>query len=401
MTLPPPPDVEPRPDVSRDALQALRGDFLYFQVAGSGPTFPVAARVAERYRAWLSEVGMFSQVGYEAYNAALDQTRADVAAAIGDEGGPSRVALTQSATDALNALIGGVRVAPRLPRRPGALFVTTAEEHGSALMPTFNRRQRGDRVVVVPHRDDASFLDALRGHFAEGAAALVISLVSCRSGKVLPVKEATHIAHDAGATVIVDCAQALGQVPVDVNALGADAYAFLGYKWLHGPLGVGALWVKDLERFEVQRLGWRSQSAIDLEGNITLKPDASRFEIGTVDAGAFVGLRQTLAVHRALGDTVGQRIRTLRTRLIERLRALPFEFLSRPEDPTGIVVVQPRGSSAADLVARMWADERIVVKHIADPGIDAIRISFWALHQDADIDRLAEAFARALAVPAR
>ena len=383
-------------DTSREALNALRGDFLYCNVAGSGPTFPVAARVAERYRTWLSSVGMFSHVGYDAYNAALDATRTDLADFVGDPGGAARISLTQSATDALNTLIGGMKLPFRTPRKPGSLIVTTAEEHGSALMPTFARRIRGDRVKVLPHRDDASFLADLRREFRDGAAALVISLVSCKSGKVLPVKEATRIAHDAGATVVVDCAQAAGQIPVDVRGLGADAYAFLGYKWLHGPLGVGALWVGDLGKFEVQRMGWRSQTAIDLEGNIKLKDEASRFETGTVDAAAYVGLRQTLAVHRALGSTVSERLRSLRARLNERLRALPFDILSRPEDPTGIVVASPRGVSATEVVDRMWAEQRIVVKLLAEPGLDAIRISFWALHRDEDIDRLATGFDRVL-----
>jgi len=394
------PELERDLDTSREALQALRGDFLYFNVAGSGPTFPVAARAAERYRSWLSSVGMFSHVGYDAYNATLDATRADIADFVGDPGGAAHVALTQSATDSLNTLIGGMKLPLRMPRNPGATIVTTAEEHGSALMPTFARRLRGDRVRVIPHRDDASFLADLRREFADGASALVISLVSCKSGKVLPVLEATRIAHDAGGTVVVDCAQAAGQIAVAARDLGADAYAFLGYKWLHGPLGVGALWVKDLDKFEVLRLGWRSQSATDLEGNIKLKDDASRFEIGTVDAGAYVGLRQTLAVHRALGARVNVRIRALRARLIERLRALPFEVLSPPSDPTGIVVARPKAMPALEVVETMWRDHRIVVKHLSEPGLEAIRISFWALHQDEDIDRLAEAFARTLAVRA-
>jgi selenocysteine lyase/cysteine desulfurase len=395
------PEIENEPDISREALQALRGDFLYFQVAGSGPTFPIAHRAADGYRSWLSSVGMFSHVGYDAYNAGLDATRADIAAAIGDPGGASRVALTQSASDSLNTLVGGLRLRPRMPRRGGAVIATTAEEHGSALLPVFARRARGDRVAVIPHRDDASFLDDVRAAFATDAEALVISLVGCKSGKVLPVAEATRIAHDAGGTVIVDCAQALGQYPVDVRALGADAYTFLGYKWLHGPLGVGALWVKDPDRFESTRLGWRSQSAMDLKGNITLKPEASRFEIGTVDAGAFFGLRQTLAVHRRLGATVGQRVRALRARLLERLAELPFDVLSRPSDPTGIVVAAPRGTPPLEVVERMWREQRIVVKQLSEPGLEAIRISFWALHQDDDIDRLADAFARTLASAVR
>ncbi|HEV8671566.1 MAG TPA: aminotransferase class V-fold PLP-dependent enzyme [Candidatus Limnocylindria bacterium] len=395
------PEIDPAPDVSREALQALRGDFLYFNVAGSGPTFPVAHRAADTYRAWLSSVGMFSHVGYDAYNAGLDGTRSDIADAIGDAGGAARVALAQSATDGLNTLVGGLRLRPRMPRRGGPLIVTTAEEHGSALLPVFARRTRGDRVQVIPHRDDASFLEEVRRAFASGAEALVMSLVGCKSGKVLPVADATRIAHDAGATVIVDCAQALGQIQVDVRALGADAYAFLGYKWLHGPLGVGAFWVKDPERFESTRLGWRSQSAMDLEGHVTLKPEASRFEIGTVDAGAFFGLRQTLAVHRRLGATVGRRVRALRARLLERLADLPFEILSRPSDPTGIVVAAPKGAPALETVERMWREQRIVVKQLSEPGLEAIRISFWALHEEGDIDRLADAFARTLASPVR
>ncbi len=387
------PGIDRSPDVSREALQALRGDFVYCNVAGSGPTFPVAARTAERYRAWLSSVGMFSRIGYDAYNAALDATRADLADFIGDPGGATRVALTQSATDSLNMLIGGLR----LPAH--ALIVTTSEEHGSALMPTFARRKHGDRIIVLSHGDDASFLELLRRAFDDGARALVMSLVSCKSGKVLPVKEATRLAHDAGAAVIVDCAQAAGQIAVDVRDLDADACAFLGYKWLHGPLGVGALWIRDLERFEVTRLGWRSQTAMDLEGSIVLKEEASRFETGTVDPASYVGLRQTLAVHRALGALVPDRLRALRARLLRGLAELPFDVLSRADDPTGIVVAAPRGASAADVVDRMWMEQRVVVKLLAEPGLDAIRISFWALHREEDIDRVVSAFARTLTGP--
>ncbi|HEV8535908.1 MAG TPA: aminotransferase class V-fold PLP-dependent enzyme [Candidatus Limnocylindria bacterium] len=386
------PGIDEHPDTGPAALQALRGDFLYFNVAGSGPTFPVAQRAAEGFRAWLNEVGMFGQVGYAAYNAALEETRADLAAAVGDAGGAARVALAQSATDGLNTLVAGLTI----PR--GSLIVTTAEEHGSALYPLRRRAENGDRLREVEwHRDRDRFLAQVRGAMRDGARALLISLVSCKTGDLLPAAEACELARDAGAISIVDAAQALGQVRVDVGELGADAVVTLGHKWLHGPLATGGFWVRDLALFTPTRLGWRSRLEL-APGSTDYNGNATRFETGTVDAGAFVGLRQTFAVHRALGSWVGQRVKALRARLLDRLRDLPFVVRSTPIAPTGIVVVEPRGE-VADLVRRMWDEERMAVKLIDEPGIaPAIRISFWALHTEQEIDRLAAAFARQAAV---
>jgi selenocysteine lyase/cysteine desulfurase len=384
-----PPIVEPHPDTSLDALQALAPGALYANVAGSGPTFPVVQRAADRARRWLNEVGMFGHVGYEAYNEWLAEARADISAFLGDGDGASHVALATSATDGLNTLIQGLRIPT------GSLLATTAEEHGSALLPLHRRRERGDRLVIVRHESDEQLLGELERAFADGARALVMSLVSCKSGNVLPVREACALARRAGATSIVDAAQALGQVPVDVRALGADAVVTLGHKWMHGPLATGAFWVRDVERFSVERLGWRSQSAFEVDEGYTLQPDATRFETGTIDAPAFVGLRQAIAVQRALGARVAERLRALRARLVSRLAPLPVVLRSRADAPTGIVVITPSEGDAAGIVTRMWSDDRIVVKHLAERGIvpDGIRISFWALHRDEDMDRIAASLA--------
>ena len=384
--------VDERPDVSVAALQALNDDFRYFNVAGSGPTFPAAQRAAEAYRSWMNGVGMFSHVGYDSYNAELAATRAAFAAFIGDPDGASRIALTQSATDGLNTLISS------LPLEPGALIVTTAEEHPAAILPVYRRQDRGDRVRIVALSDDERFLADVVQAFRDGAQAIVLSLVSCRTGRRLPVEAACRIAHDAGAISIVDCAQALGQIPVDVQVLGADAAVFLGHKWLHGPLATGALWVADPRRWAPSRVGWRSRADHDLEGNMTLNDDATRFEIGTVDVAAFVGIQQTLAVHRALGARVAQRVKELRAQVLHAIEELPLDLLGRADDPTGIVVVQPRAGGAGEIVQRAWDEDRVVIKHVGDQGMDAIRISFWALHRDADIDRLASSLAKQLMV---
>lgn len=388
------PGIDDQPDTSRPALQALTSDILYCNVAGSGPTFPIAQDAAERARRWLNEVGMFSHVGYDAYNEWLSQAREDLAEFIGDPGGASRIALMTSATDGLNTLSLGLQIPP------GSLIVTTAEEHGSALMPLHRRRERGDQLRILKYSDDTEFIVDLVRALEDGARALVMSLVSCKSGAVLPVRAACAVARQAGAITIVDAAQALGQIPVDVRELGADAVVTLGHKWMHGPLATGAIWVRDIEQFSVERLGWRSQSEFDVNEGYRLQPDARRFETGTIDAPAFVGLRQAIAVQRALGSVVSSRIRDLRRRLFEQTLALDLPTRSRPGDPTGIVVVEPRGGDAAGIVTGMWRDDRVVVKHLAERGVvpDGIRISFWALHTEGDIELLSAALARQLAV---
>jgi L-cysteine/cystine lyase len=386
--------VDDRPEVSVEALQALNDDLVYFNVAGSGPTFPIAQRAAEAYRTWMNGVGMFSHVGYDSYNAELSATRADLAAFIGDPDGARRISLTQSATDGLNTLIAS------LPLDPGALIVTTAEEHPAALLPVYRRQDRGDRIRVLAVHDDDRFLGDVAQAFRDGAQAIVLSLVSCRTGRRLPAEAACRLARDAGAISVVDCAQALGQIPLDAPALGADAAVFLGHKWLHGPLATGATWVADPGRWTPSRVGWRSQQEHDLKGRMQLNDDATRFEIGTVDVAAFVGIRQTLAVHRALGARVGRRVKELRRRVLQVVNALPLDLLGRADDPTGIVVVRPPSGGAAGLVQRAWVEDRIVIKHVGDQSMDAIRISFWALHRDADVDRLGAALSKQLAVRA-
>lgn len=274
--------------------------------------------------------------------------------------------------------------------------MTTDHEHASALLPVFARRERGDAVAVVPYAGgDAAFLTRLRGALRRGGA-LLLSHVSHKDGAVLPVRDACAIAREQEAFAIVDGAQSVGQVPVDVCAVGCDAYCMLGHKWLHGPLGTGALWLRDPldPRLVPSVVGWRSRESSSTSGAVTLKPSAERFESGTVDVSAFVGARQALAVHRVLGSRVHERVRALRARVFEALAELPLEIGSRPNDPTGIVAVRPGRGDVETIVARAWRERGVVIKALIGPdGPDAVRISFWYLHEDAAIDDLARTLA--------
>ena len=134
-----PPAIDPDPDLDTAALQALRGDFLYFNVAGSGPTFPAAQDVAERFRRWLNEVGMFSHVGYDAYNEALAETRADLAAFVGDPGGASRIASPAVKRAAIPSAIDWPRGARPRTRVAASGSASTSATPYSAWIPSSGR----------------------------------------------------------------------------------------------------------------------------------------------------------------------------------------------------------------------------------------------------------------------
>ena len=393
MRTPPAPQLVDPPPLDRDSLDSLLPGSRYFNVAGCGPTMPVVRGAIERYGRWLDSIGMFSHVGFAAYDEALAATRDELAAFLGDRSGAGRITLLQSATAALNVAVSALRFS-----RPSRI-VTTDHEHASALLPVFARRERGDEVVVVPYaNDDAAFLQRLE-RALDAAGAVVLSHVSHKNGAVLPVREASALARRQGAVSIVDGAQAVGQIAVDVRAIGCDAYCLLGHKWLHGPLGTGALWLRDPldSRLVPPFVGWRSRESSDIAGNVTLKATGERFEIGTVDVSAFVGVRQTLAVHRALGSRVTARVQELRAKLLGALEVLPLQLQSRPEDPTGIVRVRPRDADVTTLVDRAWNEHGVVIKSLIGPDEpDAVRISFWYLHEDAAIDDLARALRKLL-----
>src|SRR5437588_132838 len=94
---------------------------------------------------------------------------------------------------------------------------------------------RADLAAAVGNGGADEALEGLKKAIRPGVKAVVVSHVLYTTGAVLPLKEISELAHAAGATVIVDGAQSVGAIAVDAPALGADAYAFSGQKWLLGP----------------------------------------------------------------------------------------------------------------------------------------------------------------------
>ncbi|HQL48923.1 MAG TPA: aminotransferase class V-fold PLP-dependent enzyme [Holophaga sp.] len=169
---------------------------------------------------------------------ALVQARAQVAALLG--GQPAEIAFTSGGTEALNHALRGAAEAFPAKRH----LVTTAVEH-SAVRALAGWLQRQGFEITVLGVDGEGRLDLAELEAALRPDTLMVALMAANNetGVRFPVAEAAVRARRAGALVAVDAVQAVGKVPVDVAAWGADLVAFSGHKF-HGPKGVGGLWIR-------------------------------------------------------------------------------------------------------------------------------------------------------------
>ncbi len=232
---------------------ALRTDFPVFErptASGQRLAYLDSASTSQKPRAVIDALAdvyghHYANVHRGIYELSVDAdaryegSRASVARFIG---APSarEVVFVRNATEALNLVAyswGRANVGA------GDLVLTTQMEHHANLVPWQQlAAASGATLEYVALTDDGRLdLDDFRGRLARGPKLVAFSHVSNALGTINPVAEITRLAHDAGAIVVLDAAQSVPHMPVDVTALDVDFAAFSGHKTL-GPSGIGALW---------------------------------------------------------------------------------------------------------------------------------------------------------------
>ena len=220
----------------REALPALSAG-IYLNTGSVGPMPAETAAAMADIANYERDLGRAHPDYFLESLARMDEARAGVAAILGTDVGA--VGLTHSTTDAMNA-------ATLLPDwRAGGRVVTTAHEHPGGVGPLYALRDRnGVELAFVDagaDGDDDRTLAAFEAAITPDTRLVSISHVLWTTGAVMPVARIAEIAHDRGAIVVVDGAQAAGAIPFRFEDLGADLYALSAQKWLLGPEGMGAL----------------------------------------------------------------------------------------------------------------------------------------------------------------
>ena len=210
------------------------------------------------------------------------------------------IIFTRNATEAIN-LVAASFLRPRL--QPGDEVLVTEMEHHANIVPwQMAAATAGAKVVAAPV-DDAGelLLDAFVERISERTRMIAVAWVSNVLGTVNPVHELVRIAHARGIPILIDAAQAVQHIPVDVQELDADFLAFSGHK-LYGPSGVGVLYGKagHLESMPPYQGGGDMIERVSFAGT-TWNEIPFKFEAGTPDIAGIVALGAAIDYVRGLG----------------------------------------------------------------------------------------------------
>jgi len=359
-------------------VEELRAQFPVLErvaYLNAGTNGPVPRRAFEAAEASLREQlerGRSAKQWFERQIERIDLLRERAAGLLGAT--QADVALTGSTTDGINAVLHA------LDMEPGDEILTSDEEHPGVLGPLATARDtRGVSVRVVPFAE-------LPGEVRPDTRVVVTSHVSWATGRVLE----TGPLAASDALLVLDGAQGLGAVPVDVRALGCDFYAASGQKWLCGPGGMGYLYANP-ELVPSLPAPWSGYHAMEWAEHAllpALQPDARRLTTGFPVPHHVEWSHASLDVLEEPGfDHVYTRAGDLADRLATML------------EDSGVAVA-PRGRSTLvsfevpepEAFAERAADQGIVIRFL--PGRPWARASVGAWNTEDEIERLAELASR-------
>jgi len=280
---------------------------------------------------------------------------------------PESLALTSSTTDGCNIVVAGLGL------KAGDEVVTTNSEHPGLLLP-LGVSDAKVRVADVANRPVSEALERILSLVGPKTRLIALSHVLWTTGEVMPVHE---LKRETGLPVLVDGAQSVGAVPVDVGEL--DFYTVSGQKWLGGPEPLGALYIRDPDTLRIAFPAYWAQKAIEPDGSFVPSDGAGRFDSGWLATHMLAGWEAALDLPP---EWRFERAAEL-TELCRSALAESYEVVGETGQATLVSFVPP--DDPAEAAARLYG-RGVVVRDL--PGTGWVRASCgWWTNED-DIERL-------------
>ena len=303
---------------------------------------------------------------------------------------PDDLALTQSTTHGMN--LGAFA----LDWEAGDEVVSSRSEHPGCLVPLHALEKRyGVRLKLV---EPPITTEKIERAMTPRTRLVAISHVDWTTGEVLPLEEISQLARDRGALTLVDGAQSVGNVPVDVPMTGVDMYAFTGHKWVLGPEGMGAFYVRPGLEAESTSLGFASLSdptAFEAEGGYEeyFHEGARRFEASTMSPTLAAGFAAAVDAVYERGSEGFAEIRRRADLLIGLLKGMPRITLRSPRPAhSGLVSFEISGVASREAAEKLLAQE-FVVRFIPKPH-PYVRASTHLFNTEEELEALVEAVSK-------
>ena len=292
------------------------------------------------------------------------------------------IILTGSTTSGMNMVAEGLRLSPG-----DHVLTTDQEHHGGELCWRWLERRAGMKVdmVTVPPGESSpkAIVERFRQAITPATKVISLSHILYSTGLRMPVSEICALAREHGCVAVVDGAQAIGAVPVDVKALGCHAYATTGHKWLNGPKGTGLLYISpELDH---------TLDAMALQSGRQANSDAA----GIANIAGLHGLGAAIDYARAIGiDRIERHNRALCNELREGLKGLPqIAFAAPSEGPLAsqLLTFSVPGVDAKKLRGTLASRYRIHIRAVDQAGYTGLRASPHLFNSSNDIQALVRA----------
>jgi cysteine desulfurase/selenocysteine lyase len=309
------------------------------------------------------------------------------------------IVFTRNATEAINLVAqsyGRTRIGPG-----DEILITCMEHHANIVPWQMICEERGARLRVAPISDAGELLTGdLEDMIGPRTRLVAVAHVSNVLGTINPVRRIVDSAHARGVPVLVDGAQAVPRLAVDVQELGCDFYVFSGHK-LYGPTGIGALWARAdlLEAMPPYQGGGEMISSVSFE-KTTYNEIPYKFEAGTPDIAGAVGLAAAIGYVEEIGlDRIAAHEASLLSYGTTLLTEIPqVRLIGTAPEKTGVLSFVVEGVHPHD-VGTILDGEGIAIRaghHCAQPLMDRLglpstaRASLGLYNDRGDLDRLAE-----------
>lgn len=339
-----------------------------------------------------------SQRSTDAMEAAREKVRAFINAPQSRE-----IIFTRGTTESINLVASGY--AQLL--HPGDEVIVSQMEHHSNIVPwQVACGKSGATLKVIPVNDDGTLDMGTYARLLSRHTKIVsVTHTSNVLGTVNPVKEITRMAKEKGADVLIDGAQAIPHMPVDVQEIGCDFYAFSGHK-MYAPTGIGILWgtEKALDRLPVYQGGGEMIKHVSFSGT-TFGPIPFKFEAGTPNIEGAIGLGAAIDFLTGIGmDEVQRHDRELMDYMTEKMGSIEgIQIYGQAADKSGSFSFGIKGAHPTD-IGTLLDNQGIAVRtghHCAEPLMErfgipgTVRASLGLYNTREDIDRLYEATLKA------